>query len=435
MFYMKHTKICLGCRLILQFALALVVSVLAATGIMILLYSLPVEPIKANIYRSISVYDQEGSYPQWAGGYKMTQLDNVTDGYMLMEAEYPGMDDPVNNAMMNPYIAYEGMNPDRSATEQSHDAPGETSVGTYARYWHGYLLFLKPLLFLFEVADIRIMNMILCLGLSFRLFTETQRRLGRKATLAMFITWLVINPVSVVMSFQFSTTFYVMMAASLLVLRHDEWLSQGTHYAMFFLFIGIITNYIDFLTYPMVGMAIPLILAILMREHRQEKGVFAFALLNGLAWGVGYAGMWIGKWVMATLITGQNIVLNAINEAFLQSTGMGEFFGTRVTPMNSILKNVRVIVKWPFIILGLVVILWVMWYLLRRERVLRMQLNMVDLLLLLIALLPMVWYSVFQGHSIMCYWFTYRNLSITFLAGMILLGRRIGMTTIEEHNS
>lgn len=416
-----------GMSLVMQFVITIVVSILVATGIMILVYCLPVEPMKENVWRSRSIYSFEGGYPQWAGeNYKMTQLDNITDGYMLLEAIYSGAEGPVNNAMLNRYMTYADVNPEQAALMQAHGVDTEPYVATYGRYWHGYLLFLKPLLLLFDVADIRIINMILCLGLSFYLIAETRHVLGNRVAIAMFVMWIVINPVSIVMSFQFSTTFYVMIVASLLVLHRDAWLVQGSRYAMLFLFIGIVTNFIDFLTYPMVGMVVPLILAILLRERRKDKCILGFTVLNGFAWGIGYACMWIGKWSVATWITGQDIIANAISEAGFQSTGQEEFFGTRITAINSILMNIRVIVKWPILILVLIIGAWSVWRMVRDHRRLDLRCTIVDTLLVLIAMLPIMWYCIFQGHSIMCYWFTYRNLSITVLAGLLFCGRRIG---------
>ncbi len=132
-----------------------------------------------------------------AAEYKMTQLDNVTDGYMLLEAMFSGEDDPVRNAMNNPYTVYEGGNPDKAAVLESHNTEGASGRGEYGRYWHGYLLFLKPLLSFFEVSDLRIMNMILCLGLSFYFFRLTEITLGKKTMAAVLTSWLVrkcLNP-------------------------------------------------------------------------------------------------------------------------------------------------------------------------------------------------------------------------------------------------
>ena len=410
----------------LRYVLALVLSVLAAAIVMILLYCLPVDSMKMNVYRSIPVYDFEGSYPQWAAGYKMTQLDNVTDGYMLMEALYPGNDDPVQNAMNNPYLYYEGVNPEKSATQQSHDVEGVTGIGTYGRYWHGYLLFLKPLLMIFEVSDLRIINMILCLGLSFYLFALIRQKLGRKVMAAAMAAWLVINPVSVIMSFQFSTTFYVMLTASILVMKQHEWLRQKGRYGLFFLFIGIVTNFIDFLTYPMVGMAIPMILAVMLQEKENSQlQSLAFCIRNSIVWVFGYGGMWLGKWITATILTGQNYIVDALNEAKVQSDGQEIIADTVVSPIGSIYKNLRVIVKWPFLLALAVIAAYVLYCLVRKRMVMVKRIKAYEFTLCLLAVYPLVWFSVLQSHSISCYWFTYRNLSVSVLAVLILLGNRV----------
>ncbi len=437
------------CVQVFKYIACLILSILVASGVMILLYCLPTAPIKANVWRSHYIYDYEGSYPQWAAEYKMTQLDNVTDGYMLLEAMYSGKNDPVRNAMTNPYTVYDDVNPDKAAVLESHDTEGASGTGEYGRYWHGYLLILKPLLSVFEVSDLRILNMILCLGLSFYFFRLTEKELGKKVMAAVMTSWLILNPVSIIMSFQFSTSFYVMLIASILILKTHDWLKQKGRYVFFFLFVGIVTNFIDFLTYPMVTLAIPLILSVLMEEKEQISGLpckyrafkkkssvelqfLLSCIFRSFAWLFGYAGMWLGKWGMGTILTGQNFFSNAFNEAKVQSTGQNEIYGVLVSPVGSILKNVRVVAKWPFILLFLFLLLFL------AAGILCGKLQIVKgrggsmSALAMIGLYPFAWYSLLQVHSITCYWFTYRNLSVTVLAGMVLLMRCVQQKKHKE---
>ena len=430
-------------KTLFRYFLILILSVAAATGLMILLYCIPTTPIKENVWRSHPVYDYEGSYPQWAAEYKMTQLDNVTDGYMLLEAMCAGTGHPVPDAMNNPYTVYEGVNPDKAAVLESHNTSGASGTGWYGRYWHGYLLFLKPLLLLFEVSDLRIINMMLCLGLSFYLFFLIEKMLGRKALVATMISWFVLNPVSIIMSFQFSTTFYVMVVASILVLKKHEWLCEKGRYGLFFLVIGIVTNFIDFLTYPLVGMAVPMTLAVLMKERysfretlshlsqdrEKKRSVWRLVgecILESVSWGIGYAGMWFGKWAAGSILTGENFILNALSEAQVQPTGQEEIFGTVVSPAGSILKNIRVVIKWPFVLLLFLLLLYICIGLFKGSFFLeRSGLHGSTPALLLLAAYPFVWFSVLQAHSISCYWFTYRNLCVTVLAVLLLAAQRL----------
>ena len=245
------------------------------------------------------------------------------------------------------------------------------------------------------------------------------------------------------MSFQFSTTFYVMTIASILVLKKHEWLCEKGRYGLFFLVIGIVTNFIDFLTYPLVGMAVPMIFAVLMKERypfreslshlsqgrEKERSVWRLAgecLLESASWGIGYAGMWFGKWAAGSILTGENFILNALSEAQVQSIGQEEIFGTVVSPAGSILKNLRVVIKWPFVLLLFLLLLYICTGLFRgRLSLERGGLHGSTPALILMAIYPFVWFSVLQAHSVSCYWFTYRNLCVTVLAVFLLATQRL----------
>lgn len=108
-------------KILFRYFLILILSVAAATGLMILLYCIPTASIKENVWRSHPVYDYEGSYPHCRAEYKMTQLDNVTNGYMLLEAMCAGTGHTVLDAMNNPYTVYTDVNPDKAAVLESHN--------------------------------------------------------------------------------------------------------------------------------------------------------------------------------------------------------------------------------------------------------------------------------------------------------------------------
>ena len=122
-------------------------------------------------------------------------------------------------------------------------------------------------------------------------------------------------------------------------------------------------------------------------------------------------------------LTGQNFVSNALSEAEVQSTGQNIIAGIPVSPLNSILKNMRVIVKWPFILLMLVVFLYAIAGIHKGTIKIADNRNGIIPALLLVALYPMVWFSVMQVHSMTCYWFTYRNLSVTILAILVAISQ------------
>lgn len=70
-----------------------------------------------------------------------------------------------------------------------------TSLG-YARYWHGYLVVLKPLLLLLDYADIRILNMIVQLLLLVWLIVSMIEIDRKKYVLPFIAAVAVANPVA-----------------------------------------------------------------------------------------------------------------------------------------------------------------------------------------------------------------------------------------------
>lgn len=75
--FIKHLKIT-GICLFIGYALLLLV------------FLLPVIPMKNNLKEDITLFENEGYYNQMIEGYKSTQLDNYTDIIMLMNAIYDG---------------------------------------------------------------------------------------------------------------------------------------------------------------------------------------------------------------------------------------------------------------------------------------------------------------------------------------------------------
>lgn len=54
----------------------------------------------------------------------------------------------------------------------------EGFINCYPRYWHGYMIFLKPLLCIFDIAQIRLLMMCLVLGITGITCVIVYRRLG-----------------------------------------------------------------------------------------------------------------------------------------------------------------------------------------------------------------------------------------------------------------
>ena len=281
-----------------------------------LVYLLPTERMEQNVKSSMDIFYTESVYPQQVSGYKATQLDNETDAIMLLGAIYDGGNySAIKQAM-------------RAARVDISDVPSKCnvlikyawenqepdSVSEYSRYWHGYMLWLKPLLLFFDYADIRMLNMMFQTALLLWLVKELTEKKMTKLLIPLMLAVMVINPVAAAMSMQFSSIYDIVLISMILILHYHEKWSCKRKYPYFFFGLGMVTVFFDFLTYPMAALGIPLVLVLFLEKKDLKKGL-QDVVTYSICFAAGYAGMWAGKWIMASIILGENIIAEAMGQA------------------------------------------------------------------------------------------------------------------------
>lgn len=188
-------------------------------------------------------------------------------------------------------------------------------------------MILKPALTFFPLSDLRILNLYLQLFLIATALILFYNKVGLLEMYAFLLAVAVINPVTTAMNFQNSDIFYIMLLSTIFILWKNEFLLRGNNYIYFFLIIGIVTAFLDFLTYPVTAFGISLCVCVLMNkkfffssnpvEVLKKLAAYAFA------WGFGYGGMWAGKWaVVYQLGKDKNVFNAAINQATYRSSAL-----------------------------------------------------------------------------------------------------------------
>lgn len=249
--------------------------IICASGIvgqllLIAAYCIPTEPIAKNIESGAEALLIQGAEYNYAEDYRETILDNETDAVMLSEALFPESS-CLNGAVLVPRYVYEG---NESQVYNlwaflNHDDISNAKVVNYPRYWHGYLAILKPFFYFLDYSDFKIINqaiqLLIILSITI-LMVKNHLAEYLVALLPVLIIW---NPATIGVSLQYASCFYVSMIGSLIVLKYNmknEWL--------FFLFLGIMTSYFDFLTYPIVTFGIPLVFLIIKNADRLNNPYF-----------------------------------------------------------------------------------------------------------------------------------------------------------------
>lgn len=378
-------------------------------------YVMPTYRMLPHVVQSEDSINVEGSAYYWAPGYPGARLDEYTDNIMMQTAVFEGTGNKLRDAMLNPRMIFPNadLNPGDALINYVYGARnGE--ITTYGRYWHGYLLFLKPLLLFFNLSDIRMFNMVLQWGLALSLLILAYRKAGLRLVIPLGIAILSLNPLSTALSFQYSSIYLLTLIACILQLQFELYRKRDGW--LLYLWLGIATAFFDFLTYPPAALGICLIQGLALREGRSKEKL-AYTIAAGFSWGIGYGGMWGGKWLAGSLLTGQNILADAVEKVQYRigAQTVSAEGGSTFTYGDILLKNIGVYYNAAglLMLLGLVILVGYL-ILVKGYRFRPVQSNLAAFLG--VALIPFAWYFVLKNHSGVHYWMTHRNLSITIMA-------------------
>ncbi len=398
---MKNRKFIFWGKLILYMLISVIIGYL----LLVMVYVIPLKPINEHVRDSVKIFEREGTYPQLVNGFQDSQLDNWTDALMLLIASHEGASGSIfKQAAQNAYSKVDDTNPTESLISIYVNNSEKKEV-SYARYWHGYLVFLKPLLVFCDYGEIRFLNMAFQLALMFSIMYLLTKQHRALYGIPLCIYILSLNPATLAMSMQFSSIFVLtMLSGVVLLFREKQYKDKTESVITHFLIVGCLTSYFDLLTYPLHTLAVPLILWLSISHKDRYKTVIGSAF----AWIIGYGGMWAGKWIVSSVITGENIFWGALQQAAYRSRyvvsdtkfSYKDLFVRLFDAFNNQILFILLIVSLFYIIACIC------------KHKLRINYQLLPLLSG-IALMPFVWYAVLGNHSYQHAGFAFRELSIT----------------------
>ena len=441
---MKHI-----CRMLT----ALLGAVLIGTMMMILVYMLPVDRMRNNLKSVIGYLMKEGIRPSWAAfehkrspkelsGVNLserlsklrpfTKADNFTDAIMFSKAIYEGIN-PIRDAMLNPSLKYEIgtklSDPVANLNEILKDEnPEQPQTTIYARYWHGYLVYMKPLLMIIGVSGMRMLNLLLQLIMFTLIVIKISQIIGGAYSLAFALSILIIDPISTVVNFQYAHVYYVILSSMIIMLYWNKTLKEKGTYNLLFMFSGVFTAYFDLLTYPFASLGMPAVLYLLINNEMKLAAKIKGLIFSGLSWGLGYAGMWSGKWLVSWLLTGYNTFADAFRAATVRTVS-----NIRGVSLHWILSNLianKVFIAAVILILLIMVsVILVVCISVRKKKT-----SISEVLpLCLVSLYPFVWYAVLKQHSIEHHWMTHKLLCVSVFALSCVFIKCSGRTNTNKN--
>lgn len=384
-----------------------------------LVHLLPVQPMQEHVYRSLEMIKKEFVDEVMIEGYNSTLTGNFTDCLMLEHAVYKTESHSIWEQILHMYRSEscEDENywwPGYSLNDYLEKTPQPREV-EYARYWHGYLVVLKPLLLLTSLNTLRLLNSALQLLLAGSVVMSFCQKKASSLAIGFLLSLPFLFFVSTYASLSLSICFYIMVVTLLIQLKFESYFHKKGIYGEFFLIIGMATSYFDFLTYPLVTLVFPL--CVYLYFHNESLGRSVRKMVqHSVQWLVGYMGLWASKWILSDLFTNSSTISDAVNT--LQTRTYSAAGCSRIIGFFRVVKkNIQPYSNWCFIILTFIALVMLLSGIvkqgIKRENIQRF------ISYILLALYPLVWFFVTQNHSEQHWQFTCRILACSVFAAYV----------------
>ncbi len=408
------------------------------TGILLLclVYMLPTGRMQKHVETDVLLLQEEGNYTVFWDGFFVRMhpgninaqtfflnnrgmaRDNLTDAVMLGNAVY---EKEAKGTLEKALAVYRYLDEDEmpiSSLQNYLDGENAGEEVSYSRYWHGYLVVLKPLLCIFTYSQIRIFNVLLQSILLILLCVKLSGLTDWKYSICFVGGGLTVFPFVIPFCMQYSTATYVMLLSSIVYLCNIDYWKKDDRSLYYFMLTGILTSYVDFLTYPIITLGGLLVISVLATEKKT-----GFIIRSSVMWCIGYFGMWFGKWAVASVVLRENVVQDGLEQMlFRTSSATDTMSEKKVSVLSAIFANFSSMTNVYYIVVFILLLIFLI--ALAKKQPNYFLKNLIrQRHYLVIALYPFIWYGVIKNHSYDHSSFTYRALFVTVFALMVMIVR------------
>ena len=325
----------------LKYGLVFVAVTIVLVVMLLLSAMIPRSEIKEQVRESAEYLCEGELFGTVVEDVNGSEIDRYADSILLAIAYQYDADNPLTSVMWSSYYYTEYRNENENLLDAVIN--DREANHQYLRYWHGSNAIVRPLLTIFNLKQIYAVNGIL---LAFLVICLLFILIRHKAYLPAvgFIAGLVMTSVWFVpFSLEYTWTFLVMLLISIIG-TNLAYKQKYTGMGILFLVSGMITSYLDFLTTETITLTVPLLLILWIagRQEEQEMGKHPFVMAGKAvtAWGLGYLGMWIMKWLIASVVLSQN-VMPYVSEHIDERIGGDLGFGPVQYIFSAIWNNIK----------------------------------------------------------------------------------------------
>ncbi|MCR4739813.1 MAG: hypothetical protein K5886_06080 [Lachnospiraceae bacterium] len=415
-------------RTIIKLIIVFIILAALMMGLLVLAAMIPKDKIRDNMLESAEYLSEGEVFGEVMEGVRASTIDRYADSILLNIAWNYDPDDLLGSVMLSSYYFTEYQDENINLLDAVRD--GKEPNHQYLRYWHGSNAIVRPLMLLFSVRQMYILNAVILVLLFLLLeFLCIKKQLFLPAVgmpAALILTAAFFVPLSL----EYTWIFLIMFVSTIIALCIGK--KGWDQYAVLFLITGMVTSFLDFLTAETLTLTIPLLFVLFMKRESRDtaetddvlsgKDEYGFAMRSVICWGAGYILMWLLKWLMAALILGENVmpyVSEHIKErlggdikvdAFGYLTGaitrnLGSLFPISYGPVGAVAGVILIVIAAYFL------------YVYRRKDYDRKWV----LLCILTGAVPYVRYLVLHNHSYLHSFFTCRAQAATILAFIFII--------------
>ncbi len=392
-------------------------------GLLAALYALlaasaciPNSALEENMLSSGRYYLSQPVYPSQDGRF-LNITDNRADQLLVNIAWNMGRGDPLTSVIDSRH--YDGgsfsLNTGLYQAVTQDLAPN----APYPQYWHGSAAFVRFAHLFTDTQGMKTIGLWLLCGLLLINVALLIRKGHWELGLCLVISLLSVQFGNLRLSITYQPCFFLCLglcpAFVLLERRGDSALT------MLCVLSGAATAFFDFLTTETLPLLLPLILVVAIRAKEGRLTAFPWRLLLscGLCWGAAYAGAFVCKWALVSLLTGQNHFATGLLAAGKRLDTAPD---TSLPPfLSGILANLSVFfgssrrvdlgrVFWGLAVCAALLALGYVW--LKRAEPRRNG----ALAALLLGALVLARFALLGNHSYLHEFFTYRALCATVMA-------------------
>ncbi len=354
-------------KLIFKMVLILILSTVVGAFFLSIVYLLPTDRIQENVHASVEQLVKEGDHFTIFSDLQYTDFDNYSDANYLNGA----LVDNAAEGVFSCLYGYEYVNANAQIAE---DKPVAVLASVFQedkklqykeygrRFWNGYEVVLKPMLFFLNYGQIRKINLYLGFVLLLVLVLLLHKYDLSKYSVALVISYLLLNPVTMAASMAFSGFLFCTYIPCILMLVFNKKLNKSKSYPIFFMLVGICVAYFNMNYLQLLSFAYVLTFYCILNDlSKNMKDVLVTFVSLFVCWSAGFFGMYFMKWLLCELVTDMYFISDMIERSLYRISATAYYTGPSISRIGALFKNVKFFVVntfWLLIELGYIVFVY-----------------------------------------------------------------------------